>query len=348
MSDNYPEKNIVDKLTQLGEAFQGLAPDNSAFPPNFPGKKIADKIDELIAIVQGGVIGDYDKLKNKPAIDGTELDKDSTAAGLGLETVEDAEAGRSALEEAAAAETSRAEGAEAELSSALSAETNAREAYDQQQDAKLQTLNGHYYPLDGYDFGKSLDVKTPNPDDVVLLNTYAMTMEGVDDPADIIEDTVIKNEFDGVEFVWNAATQAWLDWGVGNIVTAGNDHLGVVEGTADPGDGSKDGFVTVRPGGAMETIGFASLKDDVEKNSTAIADKQDKIAARTGTADQVLLAPTTAGGAPGTKSLADFQSTATPSAAGLMSSTDKANLDSLVSLADDIDDALDLINGETA
>ncbi|MDR1249307.1 MAG: hypothetical protein LBK63_08400 [Treponema sp.] len=142
----------------------------------------------------------------------------------------------------------------------LEAETAAREAYDQQQDAKLQTMNGHYYPLDGYDFGKSLDVKTPNPDDVALLITYAMTMEGVVNPADIIEGTVIKNEFDGVEFVWNAATQAWLDWGIGNIVTSGNDHLGVVEGTADPGDGSKDGFVTVLSGGPMKTIGFAELK----------------------------------------------------------------------------------------
>jgi hypothetical protein len=145
----------------------------------------------------------------------------------------------------------------------LEAETAAREAYDQQQDAKLQALNGHYYPIDGYDFGKTLDVKTPNPDDVLLLTTYAMTMEGVSDPAHIIENTVIKNEFDGVEFVWNAVTQSWTDWGVGNIVTSGNDHLGVVEGTADPGDGSKDGFITVRPGGVMETIGFSALKTQI-------------------------------------------------------------------------------------
>jgi hypothetical protein len=242
----------------------------------------------------------------------------------------------------------------------LIAETNKSEqeraqAEEMRINTKLETLTGHYYPLDGYDFGKSLDVKTPNLDDVAILNTYAMTMDGVSGPADIIEDTVIKNEFDGVEFVWNAATQAWLDWGIGNIVTAGNDHLGVVEGTADPGDGSKDGFVTVHPGGAMETLGFSEVEGRVGavegglgENSAAIAAKQDKIAARAGTADQVLLSPTTAGGAPGTKPVADFQSTATASAAGLMSSTDKANLDSLVSLANDIDDALDLINGETA
>ncbi|MDR1352397.1 MAG: hypothetical protein LBK05_03850, partial [Treponema sp.] len=145
----------------------------------------------------------------------------------------------------------------------LAAETAAREAYDQQQDAKIQTLNGHYYPLDGYDFGKSLDVKTPNPDDVVLLTTYAMTTEDASDPADIIDGTVIKNEHDGVEFVWNATSQTWIDFGIGNIVTAGNDHLGVVEGTADPGDGSKDGFVTVLSGGTQKTIGFTELKTTV-------------------------------------------------------------------------------------
>jgi hypothetical protein len=158
----------------------------------------------------------------------------------------------------------------------LEAEAAAREAYDQQQDRKLETLNGHYYPLDGYDFGKTLDVKTPNSDDVALLTTYAMTMEGIDDPAEIIENTVIKNEFDGVEFVWNAVTQAWTDWGEGNIVTAGNDHLGVVEGTADPGDGSKDGYVTVHPGGTMRALGVAALKTRMDAAEGNIAAKLDK------------------------------------------------------------------------
>ena len=54
MSDeNYPEKIIVEKLTQFGKALQGKLMEKYVFPPNFPGKKIADKIDELIAIVEG-------------------------------------------------------------------------------------------------------------------------------------------------------------------------------------------------------------------------------------------------------------------------------------------------------
>jgi hypothetical protein len=53
MSDeNYPERIIVEKLTQFGEALQGKLMGQYIFPPNFPGKKITDKIDELIAIVE--------------------------------------------------------------------------------------------------------------------------------------------------------------------------------------------------------------------------------------------------------------------------------------------------------
>jgi hypothetical protein len=54
MSDeNYPEKIIVEKLTQFGEALQEKLMDNRVFPPNFPGKKAAGKIDELRQKEQG-------------------------------------------------------------------------------------------------------------------------------------------------------------------------------------------------------------------------------------------------------------------------------------------------------
>jgi hypothetical protein len=142
------------------------------------------------------------------------------------------------------------------------------QAYDQMQDQKIQTLNGHYYPLDAYNFGHTLDVKTPNPTDVAALNTYAMTMEGVSSITDIIDGTVIKNLFDGVEFVWNSIDQIWVDWDIGNIATASNDHLGVIEGTPDPGDGSADGFGTVISGGKIKTIGFLELKDRIANMET--------------------------------------------------------------------------------
>jgi hypothetical protein len=55
-----------------------------------------------------------------------------------------------------------------EVSGAVSAEAVAREAYDAQQDQKFAAINGHYFPIDPYDFGKTLDVKTPVPEDVTL------------------------------------------------------------------------------------------------------------------------------------------------------------------------------------
>jgi hypothetical protein len=159
------------------------------------------------------------------------------------------------------------------VSDALAAETIARQAYDAEQDLKIQTLNGQFYPLDPYDFGKTLDVT--NQGDVSLINTYAITMTpNASATSDIRDGTVVKNLFDGVEFVWNAVSQTWLDWGIGNIVTAGNDHLGVVIGTAEPGDGSKDGAVTVLPGGKMEVLGFDTVKTQVSTLASGKVDKE--------------------------------------------------------------------------
>jgi hypothetical protein len=334
MSDNFPEKNIADKLTQLADAFRGITPGSIRFPDNYPGKRMADKIDELIAVVrEGEVIGDYDKLKNKPAVDGVTLDKDTASADVGLATLRQVDRIRALIGGEPGGELEYLElpaenlideankllhqigdimdllypdlvtasnevEAKADANAGgLAAETAAREAYDQEQDAKLQALNGHYYPLDGYDFGKSLDVKTPNPDDTALLTTYAMTMEGASDPSEIIEDTVIKNEYDGVEFVWNAAGQVWTDWGIGNIVTASNEHLGVVKGNSQTGDGN----VSVKPDGSMKMVDYGAVWDNIVDLGNF---KQGNIPA--GNTD-VLLGPDTNGGSPNTRPLSDFQ-----------------------------------------
>lgn len=159
------------------------------------------------------------------------------------------------------------------VSEAIATETIARQAYDAEQDLKIQTLNGQFYPLDPYDFGKTLDVT--NQGDVSLVTTYAITMTpNASVTSDIRDGTVVKNLFDGVELVWNAVSQTWLDWGVGNIVTAGNDHLGVVIGTIDPGDGSKDGAVTVFPGGMMQVLGFDTVKSQVSALESGKVDKE--------------------------------------------------------------------------
>jgi hypothetical protein len=159
------------------------------------------------------------------------------------------------------------------VSDAIAIERTERQAYDADQDLRIQTLNGQFYPLDPYDFGKTLNMT--NPADVALINTYTITMTpSASSTSDIKDGTVVKNLFDGVEFVWNAVSQVWLDWGIGNIVTAGNDHLGVVMGTQAPTDGSKDGAVTVLPGGKMEVLGFDAVKTKV---NTLDANKVDKV-----------------------------------------------------------------------
>jgi hypothetical protein len=254
-----------DTMTQDGR--DGI--DGIPEAPN-DGKQYARK--NLSWAVVADPVTDYDILTDKPAIDGLTLNKGSTSAGLGLETA--ADSGNN--EDLETAEKDTLVGAINEVNNAVITETENREAYDEQQDRKIQTLNGHYYPIEPYDFGKTLDVKTPVPEDITALNDYAMSEESVVEPAQIIDGTVIKNLFDGVEFVWNATDQKWVDFGIGNIVTASNDHLGVVEGTADSGDGSQDGMVTVHPGGGMEAIGFRDLKNRMEDAEETIAGKMDR------------------------------------------------------------------------
>jgi hypothetical protein len=219
---------------------------------------------------------------------------------------------------------------------------NYLEAYDQQQDQKIETLNGHYFPLEGYDFGKTLDVT--NPDDIVILNTYAMAMESVGDISDIIDGTVIKNLFDGVEFVFNASNQEWVDWGIGNIVTASNEHLGVVEGIADPGDGTADGMGTVLPGGTFRTIGFEKTikKDDVIDNLNS--DDTDKpLSAAKGKNLNEIKAPISSPDFTGTPKVPSKTSVAVND--GTLIATE-AQVYTVFTAIGDIAAALDLINGE--
>jgi hypothetical protein len=203
------------------------------------------------------VSSDYENLSNKPAIDGTVLTKDSTAAGLGLETAADAEAMEERIDEALTAETEAREEYDEEQDKALAAETAAREAHDEEQDAKIQTLNGAYYVLDAYDFGKTLD--ETDPDDIALLNTYAIAnTPGATSMADVYNDTVIINEFDTSEFVYNKISELWVKYPNGYLTIATNDHLGVIKGTlppADPADRTKDTYVQVLADGTMKLIG---------------------------------------------------------------------------------------------
>jgi hypothetical protein len=68
--------------------------------------------------------------------------------------------------------------------------------------SRISTLNGAYYVLDAYNFGKILEVT--DPDDIIILNTYAITnTPNASSMADVYNDTVVINEFDTSEFVYN-------------------------------------------------------------------------------------------------------------------------------------------------
>jgi hypothetical protein len=123
--------------------------------------------------------------------------------------------------------------------------------------SKISTLNGAYYVLDAYDFGKTLD--ETDPDDILILNTYAIAnTPGASSMADVYNDSVIVNEFDSAEYVYNKIAGVWVKYPNGYLTIATNDHLGVVKGTqppTDPTDESKDTYVQVLADGAMKLVG---------------------------------------------------------------------------------------------
>jgi hypothetical protein len=123
--------------------------------------------------------------------------------------------------------------------------------------SKISTLNGAYYVLDAYEFGKELDVL--DPDDVSILNTYAIAnTPNASSMADVYDNTVIINEFDTSEFVYNKISELWVKYPNGYLTIATNDHLGVVKGTqppTDPDDESKDTYVQVLADGTLKLVG---------------------------------------------------------------------------------------------
>jgi hypothetical protein len=132
--------------------------------------------------------------------------------------------------------------------------------------SKISTLNGAYYVLDAYNFGKELD--ETDPEDINLLNTYAIAnTPGASSIDDLYNDTVVINEFDTSEFVYNKISELWVKYPNGYLTTATNDHLGVVKGTpvpTDPTEASNSKDISVRPDGTMYMIGDSGKIDTVD------------------------------------------------------------------------------------
>jgi hypothetical protein len=236
-----------------------------------------------------GIVGDYTvnqksmiPAPNKAAVyDGHKgLKSDKTPADendvVRLKELQNAD---TALQGDIAAEASAREGADTALGGDIAAEAAAREGADtglenaiEDINAKIGALNGASFVVDPYNFGKNLDVQ--DTDDVLILNTYAISQTpGASSVGGLNDNTVIINEFDNSEFIYNKQLDIWLFYPNGLLTIATNQSLGVVKGVSDPGDGSKDGAVTVNLHGEMEAIGFAGLKSRMGAAETDIAGK---------------------------------------------------------------------------
>jgi hypothetical protein len=138
--------------------------------------------------------------------------------------------------------------------------------------SEISTLNGAYYVLDAYNFGKTLD--ETDPDDILILNTYAIAnTPNASSMADVYDNTVIVNEFDSVEYVYNKTADTWVKYPNGYLTIATNTHLGVVKGTQPPTDNtdkSKDTYIQVLSDGAMKLI--ADNLDFIDKITNPTTD----------------------------------------------------------------------------
>jgi hypothetical protein len=209
-----------------------------------PTKWVLDRIDEAIS---GGFPVPF------------QIDKGGTGAVT-------AAGARANLGAASPAEVAAAVGAavtaEAEArEGADSAEAEAREEADAELDIKIQNIQGRGGYLTAHDFG----THTPAQSD---LTDYALAEIGIANPAEIWNGTHVKNIYVDPEtelpdgHVWALTNTPdtsppifeWVDDGPEGIGTATNNRMGVVKGTADPGDGSMDGFVGVNGDGSMKAI----------------------------------------------------------------------------------------------
>jgi hypothetical protein len=141
--------------------------------------------------------------------------------------------------------------------------------------AKINAVKGRGGYLIAHDFG----THTPSQDD---LNAYALSQIHSEDPLDIWNGTHVKNIYvdpatvdethpDGIpdNHVWaltntpdtDPPIHEWVDDGFDSVSEFSNDFAGVLQGTADPGDGSKNGFVTALPGGFARIIGDIATMD---------------------------------------------------------------------------------------
>lgn len=155
------------------------------------------------------------------------------------------------------------------------AEADARAEADADLNIRVQAVGGRGGYLAAHDFGAADLSDTAGQE---ALNDYAVAqIGGITDPTEIWNGTHVKNLYvdpatvdpdhpDGVPDgnVWALTNTPdtdppifeWSNDGPEMVGQATNNRLGVVKGTADPGDGSADGMVTVLPDGTEKVVGW--------------------------------------------------------------------------------------------
>jgi hypothetical protein len=121
--------------------------------------------------------------------------------------------------------------------------------------ASLKGIGGYLTP---YDFGKAIPTQQE-------LTDYALSqIPNIDDPLDIFNGTHVKNKFDSNVWVLNNTQNTdptvfeWINDGKLDIKDASNTESGLFKGVVDPGNSSKNGFVTITDGKEPLVIGYAS------------------------------------------------------------------------------------------
>jgi hypothetical protein len=154
-----------------------------------------------------------------------------------------------------------------DLTGLINAEAQAREDADADLNIRVESIQGRGGYLTAHDFGTA-DLSDAAGQQALTL--YALSqIPDITDPDDIWNGTHVKNLYVDPETgtidgnVWaltntpdtSPAVFEWVNDGPEGIGVATNNRLGAVRGVTDPGDGSRNGMISVTPAGEMEVIG---------------------------------------------------------------------------------------------
>jgi hypothetical protein len=142
--------------------------------------------------------------------------------------------------------------------------------------ARFQALKGYGGYLTPHDFGSA------NPTQEELTEYALEQIDHITDPLDIFNATHVKNIWVNPDTevnpdqvpdnsIWVLTNTQnteppifeWINDGQTAIAPGNNSVYGSIKGEEDPGDGTRDGFLTFDESGKPKTIGYSNLQDQV-------------------------------------------------------------------------------------